>query len=53
MLCHDKYRKTILALSVAGSLFVTSQAYADAVLLDGTLVTPTAEIFATEARFGI
>jgi len=38
----------MLALAAAGSIFSGSQAFADAVLLDGTVLTPTAEVFATE-----
>lgn len=48
MLCTNKFRKTILVLSIAGSMFASSQAFADAVLLDGTVLTPTLEAFATE-----
>lgn len=43
-----KLNKTILAIAVAGSLLSSSQAFAEAVLLDGTVLTPTAEVFATE-----
>jgi len=48
MLCTNKYRKALLTLTVAGSVISGTQVLADAVLLDGTVLTPTAEIFATE-----
>jgi len=40
--------KTILAIAVAGTMFSSSQVFAEAVLLDGTILTPTLEPFATE-----
>ena len=48
MSCRTIYRKAMLALTVAGSTFSGGQVLADALLLDGTPLTPTAEVFATE-----
>jgi len=48
MSCKNIYRKAILVLTVTGSTFSGGQVLADAVLLDGTILTPTAEVFATE-----
>ena len=35
-------------MTMAGCVFASSQANAEAVLLNGTILTPTAELFATE-----
>ena len=43
-----KYQKTALALAMAGGIFSSSPVMADATLLNGQILTPTAELFATE-----